>query len=321
MRTDNDGYGLYDITREGDAFRVKMRDITDAGAAGAYLWRSGVPAGVHISTLMVVQEPVQMGDFDITGVTEAAVATMEEWNQHYFRLVGGPGIQNNPPTVEQPPQLVQVIRVWFKAFIPDAKIVGPPGIGCFHGDGRSFSNDITASARMTSEVTLTDLYSATPSYSENHYCGETRKLDCETEAVLEAATAPTSMMHFFNFRYPGATVWDWDKPYAPDAHPPEVQVPDEAPITISYKGNAADPLVPAPLVDMWADIAFDRVNQVLTVSGKVDAFPAFEAYASWYGGPGGQGHDVIYTFGPDGGPFSMFGDANRPFNWSIGLKG
>jgi hypothetical protein len=316
MRTDNEGWGLWEITFQDNEFVVGMAGFTEAGAVGGYLWPNGpLPSGVQISAETVVTKPTQYGSFRIKGVTEAAVKELEPYAQYWFRQVS-PLYQERAAA----PQLVQNIRIWFKAFIPDARIEAP-GFGCFHGDGRSFSNDINASARMTSEVTLSDLYSATPSYAENHFCGQTIKIDCDSGSTLDYATATTDMMHFFNFRYPGATVWDWDQPYRPDAHPPEVQVPDEAPISISYKGNAADPLVTgAPLVDMWADIEYDRINHVLTVSGKVDAFPAFEAYASWYGGPGGQGHELIYNMGPDGGPFSLFGDANRPFNWSIGFR-
>ena len=91
MRTDNDGYGLYAIERDGDAFRITMWGFTDASAVGGYLWPTGpLPAGVHVSLQMAVEKPVQMGEFDVTGVTEANVAIMEPYCQHYFRLIGGP---------------------------------------------------------------------------------------------------------------------------------------------------------------------------------------------------------------------------------------
>jgi hypothetical protein len=330
VRTGNDGYGLYEIERDGDVWRLTLAGFTEAGAAGTYLWPGGAPAGVRIVPTVVVQEPAQVGQFELTGLTAPALAAMEPWCAHWFGQLGGiaeaagtTGAGPGQPglTVAPRPTHVEVLRIWFNAFIPTAMVDGPPGYDHFSGDDRGFSADPGASARMHSEITIVDLYSAQPSFTQYHSCGTTHEVTADG-TVIDSATAGTDMMQFYDFRYPGGTVWDWDQSHPPAAHPPEITLPDTAPVTVSYTGKGGNPLVAvAPWIDLWAKISYDRQNHVLSVEGAVDAFPAFEGYASWYGGPGG-GHEVLFTLeaGP-GGPISLTGSASRPFSTTLGLKG
>ena len=318
MRTNNDGMGLWEISRDGEVWHLTMKGYTEPDAVAGYLWPSGAtPAGIHITPSVVVEEPVQMGGFDLTGLTPGALASMEPWNAYWFTAVGAP----TSDTPIDAPSLVDTLRIWFKAFIPSATIQGPPGTECFAGDNRGFSAEIDASARMHSEVTIVDLYTPTPTITQQHRCGESHEVSCEDGTILQSATADASGMTFYNFRYPGATVWDWDQPNPPAAHPPEITVPESAPITLDYVGLAANPLLPSPGVDMWAHISYDRTEHVLSIEGAVDAFPAFEGYVSWHGGPGGSGTDVVLQLdpGPDG-PIGAVGPASRTLNGGSGWR-
>lgn len=318
MKTGHDGMGLWEITREGEVWHLTLRGFTEPGAVGGYLWPNGpLPAGIHITALTVVEKPVQIGQFQLTGLNPSALAIMEPWNAHWFIQLGAR--TSNEAERVPPPAQVEVLRIWFKAFIPDRMVDGPPLTQCFQGDDRGFSSDITASARMHSEVTIEGLYTATPTMTQHHWCGESHEVSCSDGTVLQSATADTSGMKFYNFRYPGASVWEWDHPYPPAAHPPEVTVPDSAPITLDYVGLASMPLLPSPAADIWARISYDRTYHVLSVEGAVDNFPAFEGYISWYGGPGGSGAETMLQVEPAGGPGSLVGAANRSFAWRIGL--
>ena len=317
MRTGNDDAGLWEISRDGEVWHLTLGGYTEADAVGGYLWPNGpLPAGVGITVVAVVTEPAQVGSFELTGLTPTALAAMEPWNAYWFTQLGGVTVV---PGQVPPSALVDVLHIWFKSFIPDRTVDGPPLTDCFLGDNRGFSSDIGASARIHSEVTIEGLYTATPVMSQRHWCGESHQVSCDDGTVLQSATADTGGLTFYNFRYPGATVWDWDQPYPPAAHPPEVQVPDTAPISLDYAGSAAMPLLPSPAADIWAHISYDRTYHVLTIEGAVDSYPAYECYVSWYGGPGSGGPETALQVEPAGGPGSLVGAANRPFQWRIGL--
>ena len=65
------------VERSGSAWHVTLQGYTEAGAAGTFLWPAGVPAGVQIVPLVVVQEPAPIGQFEITGLTLDALSSME----------------------------------------------------------------------------------------------------------------------------------------------------------------------------------------------------------------------------------------------------
>ena len=253
---------------------------------------------------------------------------------HVVQQSGGEGIQSSmlqreaSPTLTQPKRdphgqptvpprgTLHTIRIWFKAFIPDYKI-HIPLFDCFLGDNRKFSHDPNATARLNSELLLTNLHTPTPTMNEKHYCDLTRRVDCDKpDKLIGSANADPSGMRFYNFRYPGAVVWDWDQPYPPPAHPPEKTVGPSEPISVDYIGAAADPLIPAaPQVDMWAHISFDQ-SGFLTVNGKVDDYPAFEGYVTVNEKPPTFN---IFARPPAGSPYTVIGGANRPFSATISL--
>ena len=298
-----------ELERVGDAWHLKLKGFTEAGAVGRYIWPSGPPPGVQIAPLVVVEKPVRMGLFELTGVTFDALETMEPWAQKWFFDLGlRPG---NPPG-----HPLHTIRLWFKAFIPQAKIRAP-GYDCFKGDNRSYSFNPMAPARMHSEVLLKNLHTAAPTMTETYRCGLTRRIDCDSGALIASATADTAGMRFYNFRYPGAVVWDWTEPHPPAAHPPEITVGPSEPLSLDYIGAAADPLVSvAPFIDIWAHIELDLQSGFLTVYGKVDDYPAFEGYVTV-----NEKHGPFNIFARDGKDWviSLVGGANRPFSNTISL--
>jgi hypothetical protein len=295
-----------ELERVGEAWHLKLQGFTDAGAVGSYIWPSGPPPGVRIAPLVVVEKPVQMGLFELTGVTYDALDTMEpSFAKWFFDL----GLR---PLLHP----LHTIRVWFKAFIPQFEL-RVPGYDCFKGDDRSYSSDRMAPARLHSEVLLENLHTAVPTMTETHWCGLTRQVDCDSEALIYSARAGTEGMRFYNFRYPGAVVFDWTEPHPPPARPPEITVGPSEPLSLDYSGAASDPLVLlAPFVDMWAHIELDLQSGFLTVNGKVDDYPAFEGYVTV-----NEKHGPFNVFALDGEDWaaSLIGGANRPFRKTISL--
>jgi hypothetical protein len=68
---------LVSIEKSGSAWHLTLQGYTEADAVGGYLWPEGVPPGVRIVPLVVVQEPAQTGEFELTGLTVDALQSME----------------------------------------------------------------------------------------------------------------------------------------------------------------------------------------------------------------------------------------------------
>lgn len=345
--------GLVELKRSDDGWLLTMEGYTEAGAVGGYLWPAGVPAGVNITALVVVEEPVQMGQFELTGLTLEALRSMEEGAASRFAQewpnFPGPSVtdeagdheggeqagsaEGGPPMPAFEYEYVEgsgiphytgargklrTLRIWFKTFIPDLVLAGPPGFDCFLGDNRSYSSDLDAPCRMHSELLLSELNTTVPTTEEKHWCGATHQVNCDDESIIDTATAGTEGMKFYNFRYPGAVVWDWSEPHPPPANPGQVTVAETAPVTVDYIGAGANPLVPgAPMIDIEAHISYDLSLGIVTVSGKVDDFPAFEGYISINDGPPLQ----LFALDRGASPISLFGGTTRPFYQSFDVRG
>lgn len=163
------------------------------------------------------------------------------------------------------------IKVWFNAFIPQAQIVGPPGSACFTGDGRSFSNNITASSRTHQEIEF-DVATLAKSIDYKD-TGTTHEVDCKTGAEIAAKKAPASELTNGSVARRGG----------------EIQV--------GFQTAAFNPLVTvAPAID--ADVVFhiDPAARTCRLAGQHDGFPAYEAYVTADGGAG----STVYTYDPIG---------------------
>jgi hypothetical protein len=163
---------------------------------------------------------------------------------------------------------------WLNAFIPGTiaglttpvpshagltMIHGPiPGVSdCFHTDQRDFSQDINASARLHSEVTV-DFSGPTPGLAGIHHkCSPTIECDCEDGDEECNKAADTSEMSFTLLS--GTSVHS---------------------ASLKLVGAAHNGCVPgSPAIDYTGTIAVRTDARSLEFDGFVDVFPAFEAYA------------------------------------------
>jgi hypothetical protein len=300
---------IQELARDGERWRLSIGEVQSTDELWHAIYPPGTlaPYGVTFEEEMVQYEPEVVGHFFLHGITPEAIEAMEPGFAQAFRDAEAP----EPPEEGYP---LTSVRVWLKSFIPGPRL-RVPGYDCFLGDHRRFSSDIAAPARMHSEILITGLDTAMPSMNEEHRCGLTRQVDCDTGAPINSATAPTDGMRFYNFRYPGAEVYDWDQPHPPAANPGTVIVPLDAPVSVDYKGIAADPLVAvAPMIDFEIHLEIDMANGVLNVSGAVDDYPAFEGYALI-----NEKHGPFTLFELDAGehPLSIAGGATRPISASL----
>lgn len=189
------------------------------------------------------------------------------------------------------------IHVWIKAFIPGnvpGVTVTVPGAGqhsgktmvpstfwgdCFLTDQRDFDNALSAKARMTSHLVIE--VSGKPAIVDmHHYCDITTEVDCEDGDEEGTGYGSTSKMKFGNLIQVGS----------PDIY------------TIFYSGVGSNPLVAASALVGEIDIEgsftvsvdMSNKNALISFQGKVDDFPAYEAYAS----DGSSAAEVLFRIGP-----------------------
>lgn len=190
------------------------------------------------------------------------------------------------------------VKVWVKAFIPGSYHGNIDGTGaasgrrllpgpsswfndCFHTDDRDFSNDITAPSRLHSEFEL-DLRSG--HLSEVHFCGETVEYDCE-DGDEECRDTATGQMAWTNLRQHNGD------------------------ILVDLSGAAGNPCFSgAPEIDYEGTVVIDVSAHTITFNGLVNGFPAYEGYATINGGAG----EVLFQYGPRGGPSDLAGSAGDP---------
>ncbi|WP_081713996.1 peptidoglycan-binding protein [Cystobacter fuscus] len=164
---------------------------------------------------------------------------------------------------------VNRVKVWWNTFIPMAKVDGPPGSECFTGDGRGFSNEISASHRTHQEIEV-EVSSLKQTINWKHV-GATHEVDCSTGAVESSDTAPTSELTNGPVSRSGSL------------------------IGIKFKTAASNPLVTfAPAIDSDVTFLIDPIARTCSLSGKHDGFPAYEAYVAVNSGAG----VLVYGYNP-----------------------
>jgi hypothetical protein len=173
----------------------------------------------------------------------------------------------------------------------------------FLGDNRGYSSDPNASARINSLINLNNLDQQVPTLSPapegQNYCGESTEIDGTSGDVIETATADaTGRVRFYNLR-------------ANQTVDPEGGVVDDSPspnfVQIDYDAAANLPLLGgSPDIDMLGTLQIDRDAATVRFKGKVDGFPAFEAYVSFNGGPA----VTMFQVAPIE-PFELIGEPNR----------
>lgn len=163
--------------------------------------------------------------------------------------------------------------------------------GCFLTDQRSFSSARGASSRMHSEAFIwvkPDGYT----WSQEHHCGETVKVDCGDGHVEGRKTQNNDNMAF------------------------KLLSGSSSRVVLDFKAGRNNPLVAfSPDINLEGTLTVDRVNKFVQFQGKVDEFPAFEAYVSINGGS----PLTIGVLGPKAGagPTSLIGGANRDFGGKV----
>lgn len=174
------------------------------------------------------------------------------------------------------------IKFWINAFIPrnisrltkrvpkgkhsgKTMIPGPfPISDCFLTDQRSFSNHVHAKSRMHSELKLI-VQGSNATFTQWHHCDLTCECDCEDgEPECEKKSSSTDM----RFTLPS-------------------RIDVVQPMTVKLKGAANNPChTGSPAIDYMGAITIDLAERSIEFNGKVDAFPAFEAYATINDGAG-----------------------------------
>jgi hypothetical protein len=201
------------------------------------------------------------------------------------------------------------IDFWINAFIPntactlrgDVFVVAGPPIPLprfFAGDQREFLDDVTASARMHSEVRIEGLATDTPEIRfQKNRCGESHEIDSAGN-VIASATASSARMFFANLR--GSQSVDPDGGGVIDnGIPGSTQV--------DVVGSAGLPLLgAAPDIDYSGTLIIDRAEGNVLFRGAVSQFPAFEIYFRVNDGPPGTLAQLQPLV-----PLDLFGAENR----------
>ena len=174
---------------------------------------------------------------------------------------------------------IRTVKIWIKAFVPATyeSAVPVPGDSehagktmhtnawlvsrTFLTDQRGFSDDIHADARMHSEIEV-DVVKGRENY-QFHHCYDTIEVDPKSGEEKCRAQGETNNMRFHDFKV----------------------APDQRRYTLHIKAASKNPCIKlAPNLDYEGGITInvgdDPTTAVVTFSGKVEKYPAFEMYAS-----------------------------------------
>lgn len=196
---------------------------------------------------------------------------------------------------------INSIKFWINAFIPltvtgytksipglpgQTMIPGPgvnPLSDCYHTDQRGFSNNIHASSRMHSEAKI-DFSGGSPTFTQWHNCDETIECDCEDgaeECRKKGAINNMKITMLPPISSPTPSFGAFPSPVMPVSSPL---------VTLQIKCAANNPCAPSSTlggdIDFEGKVMIDRNARRIECDLKIDAFPAFEAYATINDGAG-----------------------------------
>jgi hypothetical protein len=156
---------------------------------------------------------------------------------------------------------------------------------CFMTDQRSFDADVKASSRMHSEI---EIEIGGPSENfQFHDCSPTHEIDCEDGEEECTQKGDVSKMKYSNLRGSLLTV-----------------------IKVDLKAASNNPCYSgSPDIDYEGTVTIKPAARIVDFEGKLDAFPAFEMYATANGGAG----KLMFSEAPPEGnsPGDLGGPANR----------
>lgn len=176
---------------------------------------------------------------------------------------------------------------------------------CFLTDQRTFSNERNAKSRMHSEFTIHfGVYP--PRMTQHHNCDWTTELDCEDGSQDCHKKGKTDDMKFSLIKNDPLST---NQRIGARGAKPQIGL-----VKVRMKCAASNPCAPESKffgdIDYEGMIMLDLANRLLRFDGKVDEFPAFEAYVAINGGPG---KTVFRIEPPEGNTvLSLPGSANRP---------
>jgi hypothetical protein len=140
---------------------------------------------------------------------------------------------------------------------------------CFLTDQRGFSNHIHAKSRLHSEFNIAP-GSWPTRLSQLHYCDPKTEVDCEDGDVEGTETGDTSRMGF--------------------ALLPSRVCSPSGPFEVELKCAACNPLAPTSRlfgdIDYHGRVTVAPASRTIEIDLWIDAFPAFEAYATINDGAG-----------------------------------
>jgi Domain of unknown function (DUF4157)/Protein of unknown function (DUF3238) len=211
-----------------------------------------------------------------------------------------PLVPSTPPTAAAS-GAIRTVKVWLNAFIPrdiagltkpapghpgETMIPGPGGWSdCFMTDQRDFDSNIHASSRMHSEIEV-DLAGPSENF-QWHNCDPTREIDCEDGDEECSKKGDSSKTKYSKLR--GSVV---------------------SLIKVDLNAAANNPCYSgSPDIDYLGTVTIDAAVRKVKFGGLIDAFPAFEMYATADGGAG----TPLFKEPPPAGntPADLFGGANR----------
>lgn len=267
--------------------------VRNAFAMGAMAWplvvQKALGAGITdldylASVVFYLHHPERNGRQIQSHETEL----IKEWKS--FRAMIRPFvISGSSPSEPVPKKMIPInsVKFWINAFIPKdvtgytKPIPGHPGLtmipgpginplsDCYHTDQRGFSNNIRAASRMHSEAKVS-FTNSMPVLTTWHNCDQTVECDCEDggEECRKSGNKDNMRIVMLPSRI--------CSPYAL--------------VNLEVKCAAHNPCAPssnlAGDIDFEGKVIIDRAARRIVCDLKIDAFPAFEAYATINDGVG-----------------------------------
>lgn len=201
------------------------------------------------------------------------------------------------------------LYLWINAFIPrdiqgltravpgrqgQTMIDGPPGFSCFLTDQRGFGTDPTANARIHAGARIDLDPFPSKFFGFEKLIGMTHQVHCDSgiDKAQERASADGVIF----------------KDYFVLEHLQFLEI----------NASIRNPLTPpgSPYIDFSVSFQINHASGQLYLNGKVEPFPAFEAYARFRGKT-----LTLLQRSPDPGatPLSLYGSANKEINGQVSL--
>jgi hypothetical protein len=211
------------------------------------------------------------------------MAALENAEKILTEVVLAENALKNKSFLDIPPSssTIETVKIWLNAFIPKyvpgylnaphpfegkTMIHGPVPLSstCYLTDNRAFDPNIRASSRMHSEIKIDVTMRIPVEVYQAHECTETVEIDCDTGEVTCNKPGKVIGKRFF-----------------------DLTGTSDRFIFVNLEVGASNPCFPfSPLINHKGIIRVDVNSREVYYTGAIDAFPAFEMYASANDGEG-----------------------------------